>query len=414
MLRVAIVGGGASGMMCAYLLAKRGAAVTVYEKEARVLRKLLATGNGRCNFTNASMDISYYTGGSGYRIQSVLDAFDAEVAKDAFLALGVPSKTLESGMVYPHTMSAKTVQSALESACEREDVEVVTGAHVTRILQKDDNAFRIYFEEGKPQTFDRVVLATGGAFGIAKGSRSNGHDLATGLGHDVTPLHPGIAALEVRERALCKRLAGMKVFARLDVYEGDHLRLARSYEDDLLFTDTGISGIATLKASNTCLDILQAGLPCAVDVDFYPEQTQDELVSVIEGVAQKNPTLSVVSLIEGMMPQQIAKVLVHQVGVKPKDLVGELGRKKTQRIVEQIKKWSFHVVGVRSGDLGQVTCGGVDLHDVSMETLESKLIKGLYFTGEVLDVQGECGGYNLHWAWASAHAVKRAIFESSC
>lgn len=429
MRRISIIGGGAAGTMCACLLAEAGfTSVELFEAGDALLRKVAATGNGRCNFTNKKIGASHYTGGSYEFASEILEHFDSEAAQEMFYRLGVPAVALESGMVYPHTMSARSLCDALETRLKHAEIKVRLNTKIVRI-EKPETAgpYRLFDEQGKAGEFETVILATGGAFGIGRDERSEGYRLATELGHTMTRLHPGIVALRVVENDICKRLRGLRCQVALTVLDGETEEKADSagfrealkglsakelerisFRDEVLFADYGISGIAALKASNLCLDLLAEGKRCSVELDFYPDMKRKKLAAYLRCLCSLYSARTAEEVLCGMLPEGLAVEVLRSVGVDPGRGANRLSDEEIELVSHAIKHFRLHVTGPRKKDHGQVTCGGINTEEVDPVTLESRLRSGLFFMGEMLDVQGRCGGYNLHWAWASAARVTLA------
>lgn len=392
---IAVIGGGAAGLTCAALLAEAGHEVNLYEAN-RPLQKVLASGNGRCNFTNETIAPRFYTGGTASFAESTLRAFGAQEAVLFFRRLGLLSKSLKSGMVYPYAMDAKTVAHTLQLWAEKAGVIL----HLDQMVQNVEKGFSLETEQGR-KTSDIVVVATGGAY-TAKGTFSPAYRLVKNLGHRITPLHPGIVALTTGEPDLCTKLAGLRRAVRLKICSEQNAESEFSYTGDILFAGGCLSGIAALKASNRCLERLQNGERCFVELDFYPEMAETELQSFFQNVRAAHPTWSLRQVVSASLHERLVDVVLRRATQdKQKDA--------WKQVTHFVKHFLLEITGSRKKDRGQVTCGGIATEQVNPQTLESLQVPGLYFAGEVLDVQGECGGYNLHWAWASAHAVANAL-----
>lgn len=393
--RIAVIGGGAAGLTCAALLAEVGREVHLYEAHS-LLQKVLASGNGRCNFTNETMETRFYTGGTASFVEPTLRTFGAREAVLFFKRLGLLSKTLKSGMTYPYAMDAKTVVRTLQNWAENAGVVF----HLEETVKNLKKGFCFDTSQGE-RTAERVVVATGGAY-TAKGVFSPAYRLVKDLGHTITPLHPGIVALTTSEPDLCTRLAGLRRAVRLTLCPEEASDSEFSYTGDVLFAGGCLSGIVALKASNRCLERLQSGARCFVELDFYPDVEETALLSFFQRVQKAHSNWDVREVLGGSLQEPLLDVVLRR-----------MAREKTKDVWRQAVHWTKHfsleITGSRKKDRGQVTCGGISTEQVDPQTLESRLVSGLYFVGEVLDVQGECGGYNLHWAWASAHAAAAAL-----
>lgn len=416
MKKIVIIGAGASGTSLAVQMAEvANVSVSLLEASDAPLRKLLATGNGRCNFTNQQISASCYTGEGRTFVREIVSAYGVDEAKRQFLELAVPSKTLESGMVYPYSMSAKSVCDALLHALgHQRNARLYCGERVVQIEKSDCGVFSIHSDSGKRWTAEVVVLATGGAYGIGKEEVSNGYRLVKGLGHAVTRLHPGIVALTTSEAGWCKRVAGVKHHVRLAIGDGSArgdapFERESFYEGDLLFTEYGISGIAVLKASNHCLDLVACGAKCSVWIDFFPDWTDLQLHAYLSGLIVKRGSWTLAQLLSGMLPGALAQAFPERIALSKNQKTALLSPQDLSRLIKGLKSLPLTVTGARKKDRGQITCGGISLERINARTLESTSCPGLFFAGEVLDVQGICGGYNLHWAWASANRIAQTL-----
>lgn len=390
--------------------------ILVLEKGDALLRKLRATGNGRCNFTNAHVSTKHYTGKSAEQIAPVLARFGFRQAVRFFSLLGIPHTTLESGMTYPMTLRADTVADRLMEWTTSAGVSVRTGCSVEK-LNRQDTCFVLTLSTGERITADVVLLATGGSYGIGKKEWSNGYTLAKEAGHRLTRLHPGIVPLAVRETARTAALSGVKVKAQISAQE-------QCITDDVLFTAYGLSGTGILRISNRVLDALndmrqtslsrkekeEENKAVTLTVNLLPERKEEDWFSYLSALAERFPGIGLKTLFCGILPAQIVDALLAEFRL-PGESVTTV--EDVERLLHRACHWEFSVIGAHKNDHGQVTCGGVDTGQWNNRTMESTLCPGLYLVGEVLDIQGECGGYNLHWAWASALAAAEAIEKTA-
>lgn len=422
-MRVVIVGGGAAGVCAAGFLrrpnlfgAPSTMEVLLLEKADAPLRKLRATGNGRCNFTNTHVSPDHYTGGTADQTVSALSRFTFREAVDFFSLLGIPHTTLESGMTYPATLRADTVADRLMEWIKEAGVSVRTGCSVETLTQQE-KCFVLTLASGEKIMADAVLLATGGSYGIAKKEWSNGYTLAKKLGHRLTRLHPGIVPLAVHESARTTALSGIKLKAQITAQ-------TTCITDDVLFTTYGLSGTGILRVSNRVLDALNDGHVTSsrreksnnnrntveLLLNLLPDRREEEWIAYLHGLAARFPSWPVKALFSGILPAKVVDQLLLECGMKEKS---EANEENWTRVLRRALAWPFTIIGAHKNDHGQVTCGGVDTAQWNSRTMESVCCPGLYLIGEVLDIQGECGGYNLHWAWASARAAAEALEKST-
>ena len=422
-MRVVIVGGGAAGVCAAGFLrrpnlygAPSTMEVLLLEKGDAPLRKLRATGNGRCNFTNTHVSPDHYTGGTADQTVSALSRFTFRGAVDFLSLLGIPHTTLESGMTYPATLRADTVADRLMEWIKEAGVSVRTGCSVETLTQQE-KCFVLTLASEEKIMADAVLLATGGSYGIAKKEWSNGYTLAKKLGHRLTHLHPGIVPLAAQETARTTALSGIKLKAQITAKK-------TCITDDVLFTTYGLSGTGILRVSNRVLEALNDGHVTSsrreksnndrntveLLLNLLPDRREEEWLVYLHSLAARFPTWPVKALFSGILPAKVVDQLLLECGMKEKSEVNE---ENWTRVLRRALAWPFTIIGAHKNDHGQVTCGGVDTAQWNSRTMESLCCPGLYLIGEVLDIQGECGGYNLHWAWASARAAAEALEKSA-
>lgn len=421
MKRVTIVGGGASGVFCACLL-KSGAPdlyeVQIVEQGNQLLRKVRASGNGRCNFTNEHLSTSHYLSKEGEEafVREALRALPSSKVRSIFQSLGLLSVSLESGMVYPRTLRSESLVRCLTAWLDRLRIPVIYGKEVVQVERKGetfllslastDADVPLSPDKEKVGT-DLLILATGGAYGIGKDERSCGYSLVRPLGHRLTPIHAGICALTVEEKSLTKACQGWKVQAGLEDSQGNEV------QGDLLFTDYGLSGIGIFRLSNLLLDRIQKShRPQALTVNLFPEYGSEEFMAWLRQLSQDQAGTPMKDIFAAFLPPALLSNIGASLGRDLGEPLGNLGEEDLETLLFTLQRMSFTVTGSRRRDHGQVTCGGIATEDISPKTMESLWVPGLYFLGEIMDIQGECGGYNLHWAWASAYLCAEHLLHA--
>jgi predicted Rossmann fold flavoprotein len=386
---LAVVGGGASGLAAAISAARRGASVVLLERLPRVGRKLLATGGGRCNLLNEALTASAFTSTDPALVASVLDRFGPADIRSFFEGLGLRLRADETGRVYPVTNQAASVLKVLEIETARLGVVIETGFEA-RTIGAVAGRFVVRAGDGREVETEAVVLAGGGKSYPALGSNGSCHELAASFGHGVVSPVPSAVPLVVKDR-MCHLLQGQRIPARVEGRVGG--RLARTAEGELLFTKYGLSGTAALDVSEDLSIALNryGRRDVAVIVDFLPFLTAEEACS----------EFSRRSAAAGLLPERFAQVLSGSpLGPGQAPLEGPAAD-RSRKLAAALKAWEFRVQGTRGWNEAEFTAGGVDAGEVKAGTLESRLRRGLYLAGEVLDVQGGRGGFNLAWAWAS-------------
>lgn len=383
---ILIIGGGASGLMCAYLLAKGGKAVTVLEKNDRVGKKLLATGNGKCNLTNVNLTLDDY---NTALIKDILDEFTPNKVIDEFASMGLMTKVDGEGRVYPYSESANTVLNVLLRKLEEYGVKIICDAFVNKITPIDGK-WKAIASKGE-YIGDKAIFACGS-------NATSGIDslnLISSLGHSVTPFRYAIAPLT------CDGIKGMggvraKVHASI-IINGKEIMGERG---EILFKDDAISGILAFRLSSALARYSQRVESCKVKIDFVPDIQQDQLADFIYS------NCSVFAPLEGILHKAIAQNVLSRV---PMDRSWIMSRKKSNDIAKSCKAFDVNILGVGSRANAQIACGGVSLNELDTRILQSRLHSGLYCIGESVDVDGLCGGCNLHWAWASAMAASKDL-----
>ena len=393
---VAIIGGGAAGFVAAITAAKSGKKVVILERKERVLKKVLVTGNGRCNMTNVKADITHYFGKNIDSIKNILDSFTPKDTMEFFNELGIICNEEERGKVYPLSGQADSIVDALRFEAEKLGIVTETEFYVRKV-EKDGFKFKIYSEDKRKIEANRVILATGGQSYPELGSNGSGYEIAKELGHSITKLSPSIVQLKTKKYQV-KGLQGIKLDTAVTAY-GDNEKIC-TYNGELLFTDYGISGNVIFNISF----VMPLYKNVEFEIDFMKKFDYNELYDILKKRKKILGHLTMEQYFNGMINKKLGQFLAKMSGIeKLSKPVNTLSDDKIRNLCDVLKKYRINVLETTGFKNAQVTAGGVPLDEVNTETLESKKVKGLYFAGEVLDVYGECGGYNLQWAWASGH-----------
>ncbi len=393
---IAVIGGGASGMMAAITARKSGKEVVILERKDRILKKVLITGNGRCNITNVNADISNYFGKNVSSVENILNSFNPQDTMDFFNGLGIVCNEENRGKVYPLSGQASSVVDALRFEAERLGVRIETEFYVRKI-EKEGFKFKIYSEERKKIEAGRVIIAAGGQSYPELGSNGSGFELAKELGHSVTKLSPSIVQLK-SEKHQVKGLQGIKTDVAVTAY-GDNKKIC-TYDGELLFTDYGISGNVVFNISF----VMPLYKNVEFEIDFMEKFDYNELYEILKERKKMMSHLTMENYFNGMINKKLGQFLSKVSGIeKLSKPVKDLNDNEIRKLCTVLKKYRVKILETTGFKNAQVTAGGVSLNEINTETLESKIVKGLYFSGEVLDVYGECGGFNLQWAWASGY-----------
>ena len=389
---VGVIGGGASGMAAALAASEcPGAEVVLFERQARLGKKLLATGNGRCNLSNTSLTAECYHGENAAFASAALKAFSVDATLAWFRKLGLYTVAEESGRVYPYSDQANSVVDVLRFALEKPNICQRTGFEVRKI-RREGAGFAV--TDGVESVFcDRLIVACGGLAGTKLGGSMAGYKLLAQLGHRCTRLRPTLVQLKSDWNGLVA-LKGVRTNCRVRILRDGEL-FAQS-TGELQFTDYGLSGPVIFEVSrDVCYG---AGSWCA-DLDFLPDM--DEAALKTELCRRRETQLPADELLTGILHNRLGRVLAKAAGIRDKKFISELTAEELDAVCAAVKGFIVELTEPMGMDCAQVTAGGVLTADFDPNTMESKLVSGLYACGEVLDIDGDCGGYNLQWAWSS-------------
>ncbi|NLY84861.1 MAG: NAD(P)/FAD-dependent oxidoreductase [Tissierellia bacterium] len=398
--KVIVVGGGAAGMMAAISARYHGADVLILERNDRVGKKLLATGNGRCNYTNRYLSINNYHGENPKFAYSALSQFNVDMTIEFFERLGITPAVEENGKVFPLSFQASSVLDVLRYEIEDKGIEVITGAYVVDI--KKERKFIITLKDNRRFKADKVILATGGMALPASGSDGNGYSLCKKLNHTITDVFPGLVKLKLDSNIL-KSVDGVKFLGIAGIYVDN--RLILEDKGDILFTSYGISGPPILQLSRTALQYMNEGKEVTLKVSIIHSKTEDELFDYLCKRFEYMPRKTVEIALIGLINKRLIIPILKELNIDKNKRTSNLSKEEIRGISRILTSWSFKVIGSKSFSDSQVTAGGVNTNEINSQTMESKIVKGLYIVGELLDIDGDCGGFNLQWAWSSGYVA---------
>jgi predicted Rossmann fold flavoprotein len=397
---VIVIGGGAAGMVAAISARRQGAMVTILEGNTRVGKKILATGNGRCNFTNIYTDAECYNGNNPKFTYTPLATFTVEDTLRFFEKLGIQHKVEEGGKVYPKSEQASSILDVLLYELEQSDIKVICDSYVKKLIKKDAK-FLIHTEDGRSYEGDRVILATGGKAMPSSGSDGYGYELAKSLGHNVTDLFPALVQLML-EGPYFKRIDGVKLVGTAEIIHNN--RILVKDRGDILFTNYGISGPPILQISRIAGELLNQKKKPQLKVVIMDDMSKEQVRELIQKRIQLSPGKPAEFSFVGLINKRLIPVILAEAGINDvKAPVSGLSLNEIDSIAGILTDWRFSIRGTRSWPSAQVTAGGIDTREISSDTMESKLIKGLYIAGEIMDIDGLCGGFNLQWAWTTGY-----------
>ena len=397
---IVVIGGGAAGMVAALTAAEiPGRRVVLLERQQRVGRKLLATGNGRCNLTNTGAAPENYHGENPDFAVPALVAFPPQAALEFFHGLGLVTTEEYGGRVYPLSNAAGSVVDVLRFALEARGVELKT-ACPARELKRDKGGFLV-ITDGETLHADKLIVACGGAAGAKLGGVTDGYELLKQLGHKRTALYPALVQLTTAPE-YPRALKGVRADCALRLLAGDAV-LAQS-AGELQFTETGVSGPAAFDLSRA---VSTGGKGLTLSADFLREYPEESVLSWLRARCEALPALPAAEILTGMLHNRLGRMLVKYAGLNANTPLAALADGELRKLARACKDFTLALTGTEGFDSAQVTAGGVKTSGFNPETLESWFVPGLFACGEVLDIDGDCGGFNLQWAWASGRMAGR-------
>lgn len=407
---VTVIGAGASGMMAAVSAASLGARTLLLEKNDSLGKKLLLTGGGRCNLTNAEGRDEFLAKipVNSKFLYSSMASFDNKDIMDFFTSGGLKLKVEDKGRVFPVTDSSKSVVEFFEAKLKNHGVKIKTGSAVTEILQREGKAIGIRTKQGEEFYARSVIVSCGGKSFSSTGSNGDGYALMEALGHSISPLYPAEVPIVCRNYGdFLYGLSGISLQdVKLSVYNKKN-KLASSHEGDLIFTHFGLSGPIALRCSGFVNSIMRKdGLETVrLSLDLLPQKSKREILDEIRSMARTNGEKELKSYLKSELPKRLSDHLLRLAGISDGEKLKQIPEKKLEDFARLLKNVEFQAEGTLSLDKAFVTAGGVSVKEINPKTMESKIISGVYACGEVLDVSGYTGGYNLTIAFSTGHTA---------
>lgn len=401
---IIIIGGGPAGMMAAITAAGDGRSVVVLEHMDKCGKKILATGNGRCNFTNTTINEKCYNSNGDFAMK-VINSFDNEELIRFFKGLGVFPK-VKNGFVYPYSEQASAICQVLVERLRTLGIEVITSININKIT-KADSGYKLATDKG---TFfaDRLIIAAGSKASPKTGSDGSGYQFLNELGVNIVRPLPALTALR-SDNKIFKSLSGIRCDARVSVLHGGAVIAEDTGE--LQLTGYGISGIPVFQVSSHAVRIIDREKKVQCSVDFVPFMTNDEFKEYIDGRIKNGGNNKVYGLFTGLLNSRLTDTLTPYFRLKKDLKLNELGEEEIQRLAVSYKNFNMTYNSYNSYDYAQTCQGGVDVNQINPATMESTKNRHLYFAGEIVDVDGKCGGYNLQWAFSSGYAAGKAAAD---
>ena len=393
---IGIIGAGASGMAAALAAAENEhAQVILMERQVRVGRKLSATGNGRCNLTNLHADHQSYHGEDASFAASALMRYNVQDTLNWFRSLGLYTVAEESGRVYPYSDQANSVVDVLRFALEKPNIQLLAGFEVKK-AKNVEGGFRV--ESADEVVFcDKLIVACGGLAGTKLGGSMSGYQLLRDFGHKCTRLRPTLVQLKSAWSG-CASLKGVRANCHVQILHDGNLH--SESRGELQFTDYGLSGPVVFEVSR---DACQGRGRWSAKLDFLPNM--EETVLRTELVRRKNTNWNAEELLTGILHNRLGRILTQSAGIKGTWKIADLNDVEIDAVCAAVKNFEAQLTETMGMDAAQVTAGGVLTSQFDPDTMESRLVPGLYACGEVLDIDGDCGGYNLQWAWSSGRVA---------
>lgn len=402
-MEVAVIGGGASGVACAAAVKKqnKNIGVTVYERMPRILKKILVTGNGRCNLTNVGSSEKYFRGDTEV-LQYAFSKYPPKSNIEFFNSMGLLTRTEAQGRVYPVSGQASAVVNALLCECERVGVKVLTDTEITEVRHSGSG----FLLNGKYKA-DKLVIASGGSAARAQGTDGGSFRLLKSLGVDVKSPVPALTGVIID--GFPKSVKGVRNICTAELFVGGQSRYTETGE--VQFNDYGVSGIPIMQLSGIVAE--NTGKNLRLTLDLLPDTDKAELTRFLLGQKKAYSEKSAEEWASGVLPKALGNYVLALANIRSAQRLCDIPDGKIRAFSDNIKRLELKPTGVRGFEYAQVTSGGVPKSEINLQMLECKKVKNLYVTGEAVNVYGLCGGHNLQWAWSSGRLCADAILKEN-
>jgi len=396
---IIIIGAGAAGLCAAIVHARIGQKVILLEQNSKVGKKILVSGNGKCNIDNKFIDNRHFHSQNPSFIEDVLTGYDFEVVEKFFTSIGLELIEGKEGKMFPMSLQASSVVELLEYEAKRAGVLIICDCTVTSI-DKNSDTFIIETSQGI-KTCKKLILSSGSPAAPQLGGSNSGYAFATKMGHSLIPRHPSLVQL-CSEEDWVKACAGVKVAGLAKLYaNGEYITEKKG---DLLFTNYGISGLAILDLSREVSTRLANFDYCELSLDLIPELSKEKLTNLLLSRVKKESEKPLTLWLQGIINKKLISIILEQSRCKVR-VEDQLNRKEINKLVHTIKNLKLSINDTKGFAGAEVATGGIDTTEVNPQTMESKLVKNLFFAGEILDVDGDRGGFNFHFAWVTGMRV---------
>jgi len=404
--KVAIIGAGASGLFAAIVLAQKGMTVDLFEANDDVGKKILASGNGRCNISNEQIDANCYKGMNPSFTEFALERLSFRQLERFFNDLGLYFDIKNDGKAYPLSNEAKSVVLALKTAAQNLNVTILTSTFISKLSKTSH--FILSSDSQDYDGYEKVLIATGSQAAPQLGSNDSGHIMAQTLGHSIMPMYPVLVQLELEGKQY-QKISGVKQHARVElIIDGAK---EQSVEGDILFTRYGISGFAILDISEQASYALLMQQKVELSLNLMPRYDRQHLANQLSKQCKEHPNYTLLTLLCGIISTKIAPVILEQNNISVNTLAKDADSKMIKKVVNLLLDWRFRVNDTHGFKHAEVSGGGISTFEVDPKTMQSTLVDGLFFSGELLDVVGKRGGYNFHFAWASGRLAALAMLS---
>ena len=391
--KIAIVGAGASGLFTAIFCAKKGLKVDIFEQNTKPAKKILVSGNGRCNISNKNLSVNNYLGENPSFVSYALSQFGFAEFERFCKEIGLLLNVLPDGRAYPLSNEAKSVAKIFEE-------------YATSLGVVFHNATKIENVKELQEKYDAVVIATGSRAAEHLGGNSDGEIFAVELGHTITPAYPSLVQLHLHSKTAPK-MSGSKLNAEVTLLINGQKE--QSIMGDVLFTNYGVSGFAILDLSHNASEALLNYQAVDISINLLPNFTMQKLSQHISALSSSMPKFSILDILAGLIPLKIANGLLKELSIHNATTMQDIHTKLAKKIANKMLNWKFEVSATHGFRHAEVSGGGINTNEIDEKTMMSKKCHNLYFTGEVLDIVGKRGGYNFAFAWASGFLAARNI-----
>lgn len=397
---VVVVGGGAAGLIASIAANQQGANVCILERNERIGKKILATGNGRCNYTNLDANIDNYYSQNKKFVYGPLNKFNVEKTLNFFESIGISPQVENENKVFPYSEQASSFLDVFLYELSMRKIDTITNFYVKDIIKKKQY-FELKNHEGECYKAKKVILTTGGKAMPSSGSDGNGYKLAKQMGHNIIEPRPSLVQIKLDSPYL-KGLQGVKIKGSAEIISNNKSIIQDS--GDILFTSYGISGPPILQLSRTAGQLLDENKFPLLKINIFDNMNFKQVNILLKNRFIYNPDRSIEFSLVGLINKRLIRPLLKESQVDDfNKKVANLSETEIKSIASTLIDWKFKIIGLMGWTNAQVTAGGIDTNEINPSTMESKKQKGIYYAGEIIDVDGQCGGFNLQWAWSTGY-----------